>query len=108
MTRKVPMAPCLALLKAFDKDNPTPQQTIAVAAEVVETILGEGPAADLNDGQFAALIDFYLWKGEAVFTNSLICEWVRGGNFAKPVKDLPSYGPRGVAERDVWNVGNAG
>lgn len=102
------MAPCLALLKSFDPNNPTPQQAIATAAEAVETILGEAPTADLNDGQFAALIDFYLWKGSGVFMASTICEWVQGGNLAKPVKELPLYGARGVAERDVWNVGNGG
>jgi len=107
MTRPAPMAACLLLLRTFDKDNPTPQQAIAAASDAVQTVLGDGPMADVNDGQLAAMIDFYLWKGATAFEVSAVAEWVRNGNFARPPATLATYGARGMAERDVWNVGNS-
>lgn len=107
MNRRVPMAACLALMKAFDPNNGVPQQVIATAAQGVQAVIGDTAMADVNDGQFAALIDFYIWKGADAFAISAIVNWVQGGNFAKPVEALPTYGARGVAERDVWNVGNS-
>jgi len=107
MSRQIPMAACLALLKAFDRDNAQPQQTVAAGAAAVEAALGEDATADLNNGQFAALIDFHIWKGADVFAATPLIEWVQGGNYAKPPRELAQYGIRGGAERDVWNLGAA-
>lgn len=101
------MAACLALLKAFDPDNPTPQQAIAGAAAYLEGLLAPPSLADLNDGQFAALIDLVIWRGGAVFAASDICRFVQGGNLTMPVAALTFLGARGLAERDVWNIGNS-
>lgn len=104
------MAPCLALLKAFDADNPSPQQTIAAGAAAVEAELGDA-ASTVNTGQFAALIDFWLSQGaDAAATLEMqpMIDWIQGGNFAKPPGYLATYGLRGRAERDVWNVGAGG
>jgi hypothetical protein len=105
VTRPIPMAPCIALLKAFDPNNESPQQTIAAASAATETALG---AVDdtLNTGQFAALVDLWIWKGDDV-EFATIKAWVGDGNFAKPVAYLATLGLRGLAERDVWNVGAA-
>lgn len=108
MSRQIPMGACLALLKAFDPAAyaATPQQTIATAAAAVEAALGEQPTTDLNNGQFAALIDHYLWKGAEAFEPwTPLVEWVVGGNYAKPPRYMTVMGRRGIAERDVWNVG---
>lgn len=104
------MGACLALLKAFaspdDFEPGTPQQTIATAAILVEAAIGEGVAAALNDGQFAALIDHYIWQGASAFEPwEPLVEWVVGGNHAKPPRYLAGMDARGRAERDVWNVG---
>lgn len=107
MSRAVPFEPCLALLKQFEPDNPSPQQTIAAAAAYVEASLGSWPLADLNDGQFAALIDYVIWQGEAQFGQSRIRQLVLGGNLTFPPTLLAELGARGQAERQVWNAGNS-
>lgn len=98
------MGPCIALLKAFDPNNAAPQQAIAAASAAVETYLGEDLAATLNTGQFAALVDLWIAEGETE-DFATIKAWLAGGNFVKPPKALATLGPRGLAERDVWNVG---
>lgn len=107
MTRRIPMEACLALLKRFDPDNATPQQTIATAATALEGLLVEKALADLNDGQFGALVDLLAWQGAAFFSGSTIRLWVNTGNFTLPPKTLDSFGPRGIAERKLWNMGNS-
>jgi GH24 family phage-related lysozyme (muramidase) len=101
------MAPCLALLKAFEPQNATPQQTIAAAAAYLNGALNAEALAELNDGQFAALIDNVIWRGQAAFAASNIFAWVQGGNFTLPVATFTFLGARGAAERDVWNIGNS-
>jgi hypothetical protein len=105
MSRAIPMGPCLALLRSFDRTNPNPQQTVADGAAGLEVDLGDDVIDTLNDGQFAALIDFYIWKGAEIFDASDIRQWVIDGNFFLPPRELPTYGTRGKAERDVWNRG---
>lgn len=107
MSRQVPMAACLSLLKSFDTDNPTPQQAIAGAAAWLEQTLSAEALADLNDGQFAAMIDLVLWKGGDFFEISTFRSWIEGGNLTLPVAALTFLGPRGVAERIAWNIGNS-
>lgn len=97
------MGVCLALLKAFDPNNPDPQQTVAAGAARAETALGAA-VATLNEGQWAAMVDNAVWKG-AAFAAQPVVGWITGGNFAKPVEWLPGLGSRGSAERDIWNLG---
>jgi len=106
MSRPVPMAPCLALLKAFDRDNVSPQQTIAAAAQAVDALIDD--SVELTQGQFAALVDQYIWAGETAFKAGHWVAWVEAGNFAKPPRLMATLGLRGRAERDVWNVGAGG
>lgn len=108
MSRQIPMAPCLALLRSFDPDNQTPQQTIATAAGEVEGSINEQTMADLNNGQFAALIDFVIWHGIDIFEASVLFDWMENGNLTLPPGELRTYGARGKAEADVWNTGNGG
>lgn len=104
MSRQIPMAACLALLRAFDKDNPNPALSVTVAATSLDSILG---ANDLNDGQYAALVDYICAHTAETFAASDICRWVQGGNYTLPPTALALLGPRGLAERDVWNLGNS-
>lgn len=106
MSRPIPMGPCIALLKAFDPNNPAPQQAIAAASAACEMALGETVAAALNTGQFAALVDLWLVDADSDDFD-MIKAWLADGNFVKPPKALATFGPRGLAERDVWNVGAA-
>lgn len=108
MSAPIPMAACLALLRVFDAQNESPQQTITAGAATVEATLGEEATASLSAGQFAALIDFWLAQGAdamATLEVQTFAGWIQGGNFVKPPKALATYGVRGRAERDVWNVG---
>lgn len=97
------MAACLALLKSFDRDNAAPQQTIANAAGVVDPLFPED--IELTTGQFAALIDHWLYQGDIPFCQGPLIDWIKDGNFAKPPRYLATMGVRGRAERDVWNAG---
>lgn len=107
MSRQIPMAVCLSLLKTYAPNDVTPQQTIATAAAVVEAALSARALADLNDGQFAALIDYAAWQGEATFNASPIRTWAANGNLTLPMLAMGQIGERGVSERLVWNLGNS-
>ena len=100
------MGPCLALLRSFEPDHPTPQQAIATAADSVEQVFAD-VLPDINDGQFAALIDLTIWKGADFLAASPIAAWIQGGNFALPPGALAALGSRGKAELDVWLLGNS-
>lgn len=106
MSRTVPLAPCLVLLKQFEPNRISPATAIQDAATAVMALVGAGPMADLNDGQFAALIDFYIWVGVAPFQSSKILTWVQGGNLTLPPATLFGLGARGRAEADIWNAGS--
>jgi hypothetical protein len=107
MNRVPPMAPCLALLRVFDPDNPRPQNAIALAAASLQDDLPDGSFNDLNTGQFAALTDRVIDMGLAAFQASRLRDLVAGGNLTLPVYEFKTYGKRGLAELDVWLAGNA-
>ena len=106
-SRTPPTSRCLALLRAFDKDNPDTAGAIDTAASQLEALISPRSFADLNEGQFAALIDFVIWKGIDIFTGDQIHEWVEGGNLTLLPGELALYGVRGISERDMWNLGNS-
>lgn len=105
--RAPPVSRCLALLRHFDPDNPDMAGTINTAAAAIEGLIVLRSFDDLNEGQFAALIDFVIWKGMPVFEGSILHEWIDGGNLTLPPAELAAYGVRGVSERDMWNLGNS-
>lgn len=105
--RTPPTSRCLALLRHFDPTNPDPGGAVNVAAAALEGLIVPGSFDDLNEGQFAALIDFVIWKGMSVFEGSILHEWIDGGNLTLPPAELAAYGVRGVSERDMWNLGNS-
>ena len=107
MSRTPPTSRCLSLLRHFDPDNADMQGAIDGAAAALEALIAPRSFADLNEGQFAALIDFVIWKGIDIFSGSILHEWVDGGNLTLPPDDLAAYGVRGVSERDMWNLGNS-
>lgn len=107
MTRPVPAAPVLALLKAFDPTNPDPPATMNAAATALNAVLYAQSLTDLNDGQYAALIDRVIDMGVAAFQGTRLFELVNGGNFTLPVYEFKNFGQRGLAELDVWLVGNS-
>ena len=107
MSRTPPTSRCVALLRAFDKTNPDMQGAIDTAATAIENTISAPAMADLNEGQFAALIDLYIWKGADWFAASNILAWVENGNLTLPVPALAVLGNRGIAERDMWNLGNS-
>lgn len=94
-------------MRAFDPQNPDPQTAINTAAAFLEGEINARTFADLNEGQFAALIDFVAWKGEAVFLGSPIFDWLETGNLTLPPGELAMYDKRGRGERDMWNLGNS-
>lgn len=107
MTRPLPAAPCLALLKAFDKDNPDPPAAMNAAAAALTAALSAQSLVDLNDGQYAALIDRVIDMGIDAFKATRLFDLVDGGNLTLPVYEFKTFGNRGLAELDVWLVGNS-
>lgn len=106
--RGVPLSRCVALQRAFDPANlATAEARINAAAAFLEGEINAQTLADLNNGQFAALIDFVDWKGEAVFLGSPIFDWLADGNLTLPPTELATYDKRGRGERDMWNLGNS-
>lgn len=106
MTRDLPAAPLLALLRAFDPDNPDPPATMHAGAAALAGVLSGDALADLNDGQYAALIDRAIAMGAADFAATRLAALVADGNLTLPVYEFKQYGPRGLAELDVWLTGN--
>lgn len=107
MSRTIPAAPVLALLKAFDKDNPDPSAAMRAAAADIEANLSAESFTDLNDGQYAALIDRVIDMGIDAFKATRLYDLVAGGNLTLPIYEFKSFGNRGLAELDVWLAGNS-
>jgi GH24 family phage-related lysozyme (muramidase) len=107
VSRTPPTSRCLALLRAFDKNNPDMAGAISTAAAAIEANLSPQALADLNEGQFAALIDFVIWKGIDAFLADVLFGWIQNGNLTLPPARLAALGLRGLAERDMWNLGNS-
>ncbi len=106
--REPPTSRCLALQRVFDPNNlATATDRIAAAGVAIETAMDARSFTDLNEGQFAALIDLVLWKGIDWFTGSAIFGWANTGNLTYPTDALAALGKRGMAERDMWNLGNS-
>lgn len=101
------MAACLSLLRQFDPDNTTPQITIKNAGLALEDVILPSALADLNDGQFSALVDLVAWRGIDFVDHSLIKYWVNGGNLTLPSPALAALGDRGKAEQQLWLIGNS-
>ena len=97
----------MALLRAFDPNNANPTSAILAAASQIEVALSARSFADVNEGQFAALIDFVIWKGLAFFLSDPIFTWVSGGNLTLPPDEFATYGKRGIGEQQMWNLGNS-
>lgn len=106
MSRDLPAAPLLALLRAFDPTNPDPPAAMRAGAADLNAMLPAESVADLNDGQYAALIDRVIAMGAADFAASRLARLVANGNLTLPVYEFKQYGPRGLAELDVWLTGN--
>lgn len=102
------MTQCLALQRAFDLANiATAEARINESAAYLEGVIPAASFADVNTGQFAALIDFVIWKGPPAYVASPVSGWVANGNLTLPPYELAAYGKRGLAERDMWNLGNS-
>lgn len=97
-------------------------QDLNDAAAELWAELGARAIADLNDGQWAALIDFVYNVGIANFKASTLRDLVYGGNLTKAYFEFPKwkYGTvngehvvlqglvrRRAAEQDVWRTGNS-
>lgn len=105
MSRPIPAAPVLALLKTFDPSNPDPAAAINGGAAALLTAVGQAAIDELNDGQWAALIDRCIVMGEAGFAATRLAMLVANGNLTLPVYEFQKYGDRGLAELDVWLAG---
>lgn len=101
MTRPLPTQPLLALLRDFDPGNANPMVTLAAGQEIVDAALPAESLADLNDGQYAALIDRAVVMG-AGFVGTRLQTLAANGNLTLPVYEFQNYGDRGLAELDVW------
>lgn len=107
MSRPLPAAPLLALLRTFDPNNPDPPAAMAAGAAAVQAVIPAESLADMNDGQYAAVIDRAIAMGQAAFAATRLAQLVAGGNLTLPVYEFQNYGDRGLAELDVWLAGNA-
>jgi hypothetical protein len=105
MTRPLPAAPLLALLKTFDPNNPDPPAAMRAGADGLLTAVGQAAIDDLNDGQYAALIDRVITMGETAFATTRLAMLVVNGNLTLPVYEFQQYGDRGLSELDVWLAG---
>lgn len=105
--RVPPTSRCLALLRAFDKDNADPVGAVTAAAAQLEGLIAARSFADLNEGQFAAIIDFVICNGLPAFEASPLHGWIEDGNLTLPPAELSAYGKRGIAEQQMWNLGNS-
>lgn len=101
MTRPLPAEPLLALMHTFDPNNPDPPAAMNAAAALVNANLPASSLADLNDGQYAAVLDRAIDMGVA-FLGTRLAMLVANGNFTLPVYEFKNYGDRGLAELDVW------
>jgi GH24 family phage-related lysozyme (muramidase) len=106
MTRPLPAEPLLALLRAFDPDNPDPAATMNAAAAALEGLMYAESIADLNEGQYAAVLDRLIDMGADAFAATRLARLVNNGNLTLPVYEFKLYGKRGLAELDVWLTGN--
>lgn len=100
---------CRALLRAFDKENPDPEGDITLANDGVVERMHPSPLADLNNGQYAAMIDYIVQYGIDAFQASALWRFIVGGNLTKAVNELGpnTRGTRSAARRQAWNVGNS-
>ncbi len=105
MTRPIPADPILAILRHFDPSNPDPAAAMNTAATQLIAAIAPESVNDLNDGQYAALIDRVIAMGPTAFAASRLCQLVSGGNLTLPVYEFQTYGDRGLAELDVWLLG---
>lgn len=108
MSRPLPAAPLLALLKTFDAANPDPAAAMHQGAADLLLAIGQSAIDELNDGQYAALIDRCMVMGATGFAATRLASLVVGGNLTLPIYEFQKYGGRGLAELDVWLAGNAG
>lgn len=107
MSRPLPAEPLLLLLRHFAPNTPDPAAAMRAAATDLEANLHAQSLADLNDGQYAALIDRVIADGIDAFKASRLFALVQGGNLTLPIYEFQNYGQRGLAELDVWLVGNS-
>lgn len=107
MTRPLPAAPILALLKHFEAPGSDLPAIANTAAAALEGALYAQSLTDLNDGQYAALIDRVVDMGLDAFAETRLFALVNGGNLTLPVYEFKNFGDRGIAELDVWLIGNS-
>lgn len=109
-----------ATLTRGDADTLALADLTDAAAELC-TDVGDTPIGDLNDGQYAALIDFVYNEGIGQFKTSHLRALVAGGNLTLAYDEFPRwvYGTvdgqhvvlqglvrRRAAEQDIWRAGN--
>lgn len=107
-------------LTRLDADNLAIQDLTAAAQGLFDD-LGAGPVADLNTGQWAAIIDFAYNLGVGAFAGSHLRALIYGGNLVLAYDEFPKWVyakvngvetkldglvRRRAAEQDVWRAGN--
>lgn len=103
----LPAAPLLWLLKQAGPVTDDPAATANAGKALLDAVLSPQALADLNNGQYAALIHRVIVDGIDAFTASNLCRLVNDGNFTLSVGEFAQYGDVGGFERVVWIAGNA-
>lgn len=103
----LPAAPLLWLLKQAGPAIDDPAATMNAAKAALDPALTAQSLADLNAGQYAALLHRVAVDGVAAFAASNLCRLVNAGNFTLALGEFAAYGDVGGFERIVWLVGNS-